>query len=75
MKTVVFIKVSVLSCLTLLLASCGGGSSSSTPAITEPATQTFQVNVESITVTRLTNGENVEVDTSALTSGELDYTP
>lgn len=75
MKTT-FNKGLLLAGMALVLTACGGGGgSSSTPIVTQPDTVIFQVSVEDIAVTRLSNDEAVPVDTAALNSGELTFTP
>lgn len=58
----------------------GGGSSTGTGGgtggtTTDPVSKSFSVSVASMTVDRLSNGEQVTVDTSEVASGELTYEP
>lgn len=71
------IKAGLLIILLTSLAACGGGggSSNNDTSTPTPTTQSFSVSLSSVTVQRLSNDDAVSVDTSAVSSGTLEYTP
>lgn len=75
-------KAGIAAVILASLTACGGGggggndSPDPTPDPTpDPVSKAFSVKLASVKVLRVSNGEAVEVDTSEVDSGELEYTP
>jgi ABC-type glycerol-3-phosphate transport system substrate-binding protein len=71
-------KILLISLASLVLAACGGGGGGGGGGSTPPATQdkNFTISLDSVSVTRNpnTNPENVAIDTSTVSTGQLTFT-
>jgi hypothetical protein len=67
-----FTKIMSLLLSVIALSACGGGGDSTPPL---PQSKMFTVSLNSVDITRASNGDTVTVDTSSTSSDTSTYTP